>query len=136
MASPLGSIRGLWGATTPADRFVSIGLLLLSFVLAAGLRAIAPRPDLARVTFGETEDTVLPLAQDRRLVVPGRLGPVVVVVETGGVRIAESGCAHHLCLAMGVKRRAGEMVACVPNGVVVRLEGSAEDPTVPDAVTR
>ncbi len=136
MASILGSFRALWGAATGADRAVSIGLVVLSIALAGGLRVTAPRPDRARVTLGDQEVAVLPLAEDRRLVVDGRLGPVVVEVEAGGIRIEESGCPHHLCVAMGVKRRAGEMVACVPNGVVIRLEGNVEDPDVPDAVTR
>ena len=136
MDSPLASPRALWAATTGADRLVSIGLIVLSIGLAAALRLAAPAPDAAVVTVGDEQVVRLRLRDDGRTVIDGRLGPVVLEVAGGGVRFVESGCPQHLCLAMGTKRRAGEILACVPNAVIVRLEGAREDPSVPDAVTR
>ncbi len=136
MSGVLGSPRALWAATTWADRVVSFGVVLLSIGLAAGMRLGYPPPERARVTVGGSEVALLELDEDRRLIVDGRLGPVVVVVEDAGLHVAESGCPQRLCISMGTKRRSGEMVACVPNGLVVRLEGGGQDPDVPDAVTR
>jgi hypothetical protein len=136
VTAPLASPRALWSATTAADRLVSIGLIVLSVVLAAALRFSSSAPDRAIVTVDGAEVARLALAESGRTVVEGRLGPVLIEVADGGVRVAESGCPQRLCVAMGTKRHAGEVLACVPNAVVVRLEGGREDPSVPDAVTR
>jgi hypothetical protein len=130
------SPRAIWSAMTAADRVVSLALLLLSGALALGLRAEA-RPARAVVLSGRSVVAVLPLDRDATLPVQGRLGEIVVTVERGAVRVSRSSCAQRICVATGERRRPGELIACVPNAVLIRLEGDAvsgED--VPDAVLR
>ncbi|MGQ0722354.1 MAG: NusG domain II-containing protein [Candidatus Eiseniibacteriota bacterium] len=130
------SLRGIWSAMTAADRVASFGLLALSCALALGLRAEA-RPARAVVLSGRTVVAELPLDQDATLSVRGRIGELIVTVANGAVRVSESSCPQRLCVAMGERRRPGEMLACVPNAVLVRLEGEAKPgEDVPDAVLR
>ena len=58
-----------------------------------------------------------------------------IAVSDGTIRVTESACPQQICVRMGRKGRAGELIACVPNALVVRLEGVA-DPDVPDAISR
>jgi hypothetical protein len=130
------SPRGIWSAMTTADRVASFALLALSGALALGLRAEA-RPARAVVLSGRTVVAVLPLDRDTTLPVQGRIGELVVTVANGAVRVSQSTCPQRLCVAMGERRRPGEMLACVPNAVLIRLQGEVppgED--MPDAVLR
>jgi hypothetical protein len=121
---------------TAADRIASFGVLALSGALALALRA-PTQPARAVVLSGRTVVATLPLDHDTTLEVPGRLGKVVITVAGGAVRVSESSCPQRICVAMGSRRKPGEMLACVPNAVLVRLEGDAPPgEEIPDAVLR
>jgi len=74
----------------------------------------------------------LSLSKDTTLWVGGPLGKTEVKVERGSAFIAYSPCPQKICMKMGKIRRKGEMVVCVPNGVLVRITGRGEL----DGVTR
>jgi hypothetical protein len=136
MSESLFSVRGIWRALTPADRLVAAGLLVLSIALAAGRGFSGTAPTFATVTVGREEITRLPLFRPGRFTFTGKTGPVVVEVRNAAVRVAESSCPHHLCVATGWRRRSGDVIACVPNALVVRLTGGTTPADAPDAVTR
>jgi hypothetical protein len=118
---------------TGADRALAAALVLASFApWFAGGRAV---PSEAIVEVGRTPVARIPLAEDARIPVAGALGPVEVEVRHGAVRVVRSGCPGQVCVSMGWKRRSGDLIACVPNGVIVRLSGGTPDPDAPDAVT-
>jgi hypothetical protein len=136
MSTDLFSPRGLWRALSGADRVVSFGLILVSVLVAFALRLPGTEPTHAIVILGGETVAAAPLAKDARLELEGRIGRIVVAIEGGGVRVAEADCPHRICTGMGEKRRTGELIACVPNGLLVRLTGGRPDDTVPDAVSR
>ena len=136
MTRDLFTPRGLWDALSAGDRFVSLALLAGSVLLAAAARLPGDAPTHAVVTIRGETVAALPLSRDTRLEYEGRVGPVVVEVAAAGVRVAESTCAHRICVGMGEKRRSGEIIACVPNALLVRLAGGRPDDDVPDAVSR
>jgi hypothetical protein len=123
---------------TFADRAVCAGILLLSIVVALGTVATrAPAAGAhALVVVAGIEQASLPLAEDHTATIQGRLGAVVVEVRGGAVAVIRSTCPHRVCIGMGWKRRPGEVIACVPNELLVRVTGGAVDSNVPDAVTR
>jgi hypothetical protein len=133
--SGLWSARGILNAMTPADGVVAIGVLVLSGVVAASSGLPSSSPGRALVSVGRVVVLTLPLERDAERTVSTRLGRVRLEVADGSVRVVESGCPQQLCVRMGKKSRAGELIACVPNALVVRLEGAA-DPDAPDAVSR
>jgi len=59
------------------------------------------------------------------------------VVEVSGwrVRVVSAFCPEHICEAQGWIERPGEVIACVPNGVLVRIVGAGGEREV-DGVTR
>jgi hypothetical protein len=65
----------------------------------------------------------LPLAIDRRLEVKGAIGVSVVEVADGAVRVLDSPGPRKICVRMGWLREVGESAICLPNQVVVRVEG-------------
>ena len=76
----------------------------------------------------------VPLDCDATFEIPGPLGETIAEVEGGSIRIISSPCPHKMCVAMGAIDGPNEMIACVPNQVVVTIPGSGGGTT--DAVTR
>jgi hypothetical protein len=128
--------RGLLRAMTPADAAVSLALVIGAILAPRVLSSTEGDRRCAVVTVGRREAASLDLSADRETVVRGRVGDVRIRVEDGAVRIVASTCPQHLCLAAGAKSRAGEVIACVPNELLVRIVGGPPDSSVPDAVTR
>jgi hypothetical protein len=136
VSASLFTPRGVFAATTWADRTLCVGLIAVSVVLGGLARAPHDRGAVAVVTVGREQVAALPLDQDVDTVVRGRHGDVHLAVRDGAVRVTSSSCRNKVCVGMGSKRRRGEIIACVPNELVVRIVGGEPAPDVPDAVSR
>jgi hypothetical protein len=78
---------------------------------------------------------VYSLENDEMVPVSGPLGISTIAIHEGKVHFGESPCANQVCVASGTIERPGQWIACLPNAVFVRIEGSpAEDE--PDATSR
>lgn len=69
----------------------------------------------------------MPMDRDDTRTVQGLRGRVVVVVHDGTARVAESSCRDQICVRSGSIASPGDAIACVPNGVVVTIEGAGGD---------
>jgi hypothetical protein len=121
-------MAGRWMKRLPLTRGdkVLIGILLaLSVASLFVIRSIISSGDVAMVEVGGRPICRLDLTVDTRRSVQGPLGETVVEVRGGRVRIAESPCPHQICVRTGWIERAGSMVVCLPNRVVVRVEGKS-----------
>jgi hypothetical protein len=78
---------------------------------------------------------VYPLDAEETIAVPGALGTTVVHIHDGAAAVESSPCENQTCVAAGSIHLNGQWVACLPNAVFVRIEGSAID-EVPDATSR
>jgi hypothetical protein len=84
----------------------------------------------------EGERTVR-LDAKQRIDVQGPLGITTVEVEPGGARVVSSPCPSQTCVRSGAVRLPGQVVACLPNRVVLRVAGAGKpDPRGVDAVAR
>jgi hypothetical protein len=113
---------------------VTIVLVLSTMALVRMSEAGAAGDDgaVAIVSVGDRVLERLPLDQDAVL----RLRDVGMVFEVrdGRIRAVESDCPHHVCENMGWVGRSGQIIACVPNHVVVRIS-EPEEPFL-DAVVQ
>ncbi|MSR84192.1 MAG: NusG domain II-containing protein [Candidatus Latescibacteria bacterium] len=118
-------------APTPAD-------LILALLLVAGSLGLwvftGRRPPGSEVVM-ESDDRRqrCPLNRDQVLYLDGPLGRSRVEIAGQGARIATSPCPEQRCVLQGWIRRQGEVAACLPNHLVLRIEGGSE--TV-DALSR
>ncbi len=71
-----------------------------------------------------------PLNGEREISAPGPLGKTHIKIAGGKVWVVDSPCPHKLCVKMGKRGRAGEVIVCVPNRVIVRVEGRREFDTI------
>jgi hypothetical protein len=74
----------------------------------------------------------IPLDIDGRYPVIGPLGTAFLVVERGHAHLENAPCPLKICEAMGSIDRSGELIVCLPNRIVIKVDGPEEV----DAVSR
>ena len=62
----------------------------------------------------------------KTLAISTEFGYNKIVIENGGVWVMESDCPDHLEVKAGVIQKSGEMLVCLPNRLVIRIEGGRE----------
>lgn len=112
-------------------------LTLLGTALAGMVwLATAPRGTRVVVTSdGQTRFTA-PLDQPRSFDIEGPLGPTHLVIDAQGVRITSSPCPRKICMTMGPARHSGDLLACVPNRILVRIDNSGGEGEPYDLLSR
>lgn len=79
--------------------------------------------DRAVVSVGHVTTNRLSLSDAGRFSVKGILGESVLEVRDGSVRFVDSPCPGRYCIHTGWISLTGQVAACLPNGVVVEIEG-------------
>ncbi len=122
----LDALKGSW-----ADRLLLlialISILASWFVIQAN---IAAGPPMAEIYHGDTLLASYPLPKQGEpaitLQVEGDLGLSDIVIDEHGARIASAPCSSQRCVLSGSHSHAGDIIACVPNKILITLRGSAE----------
>lgn len=132
------ALRAIWRRTRPLDRLV-VALLLAT--CAALLVLLAPGAP-GRTVIVERDGQVIftaPLDRDRTFAVTGPLGVTRLAIRHGSVRVASSPCPHQVCVGMGAIDRVGQLLACVPNRLLIRIRGpqpARQEPESYDLLSR
>ncbi len=67
------------------------------------------------------------LSGDRTIRVPGPLGDTIVVISGNKAFVQDSPCRDKLCVLVGAISKPGQWTACLPNKVMVRIGGAANE---------
>ena len=107
-------------------------LLVAALALFFGLRSRQARDTgtgaQAVVTVEGREIGRYPLSKNGTFPLNG--GTNILVVENGEAWVSEANCPDKVCMGMGKISRNGEFIACLPNRLLVVVEGAAEDSPV------
>jgi len=57
----------------------------------------------------------------------GELGTSEIVIDRNGARFVSSPCSSAYCVAHGPRKEHGDVIACVPNRILIAIEGSHND---------
>lgn len=121
------------------DRLIllaSVAGIIAAWLLVQSL--VASGPAIAEIYHGKTllASYPLPLAGEKPIYfdVDGELGTSSIRLDEDGARMVSSPCAAQRCVYSGVHRHAGDMVACIPNRVLITIRGQAELATRYDAI--
>ena len=107
------------------------GSLLFGSALALG------RTDGDTVVVRVSGEQVAEFSQNRNTVycIEGAGGGVnALVIQDREVWLEDASCPDQLCVHQGHIRHVGESIICLPNEVVVAIEGKAEGSAAPDVV--
>jgi hypothetical protein len=78
-----------------------------------------------------------PLDVNREELFTGPVGETLMVIRDHEVFIQRSDCPRKVCMAMGSIHRTGDVIACVPNRILIRIAGETkEDDRAYDILSR
>jgi len=108
---------------------------IVAVILLAGIwvayRHFAVRPGgVAIISVDNREVEQVPLRAGgalRRFTVRGTRGNLLVEVDGEHIRVVEAECPDKVCVGMGQKSRPGEVIVCMPNRVIIRVEEDTRD---------
>lgn len=121
--SPLASLVAWWAILTRADKLLILGAAL--FIIGLSAYQFDPSPDGAEVVVEVAAEVFgpYPLSEPRSLRLDGPKGISEVEIREGAARIVAAPCPQLLCVRRGWVRRRGETAVCVPNRLVLRVQG-------------
>ena len=112
---------------------IIVGILLLAALAVFFLMRSRQERDtgagaLAVVTVDGREIGRYPLNKSGTFPLNG--GTNILVVENGEAWVSEADCPDKVCMGMGKISRNGEFIACLPNRLLIVVEGAAESSPV------
>ncbi len=120
---------------TPFDRKL---LLVVTILVALSFLLLLRQTSGARVVVSADDKIIFvaPLDHDQLVELPGPLGITVLQIKDGAAQVISSPCVRKVCIGMGEARHSGDLLACVPNQLVIRIEGDCEEDGEYDFISR
>lgn len=128
-------MKSPWQIMTGADWLIVLALLATALAGIAWL-SMAPAGGRVVATSGNQTCFVAGLDQAYSVDLEGPLGKTHLVIDEQGARITASPCPRKLCLAMGPAKHSGDLLACVPNQIMVRIDRSNDTEAAYDLLSR
>jgi len=119
----LDALKGTW-----VDRMLLLMALLAVFMAWIFLQhSLGESTPMVHIYHGKTLLATYPLHADKPIHfdAEGDMGGAEVLIESGSVRMIHSTCATKACVLSGEHHQVGDMIACVPNRILVVIEGQA-----------
>jgi hypothetical protein len=118
---------------TALDKKILLGIVVV--ILLAGTwvlyRHLAVKPGgVALIAVDNREVKQVPLRPGEarhRFTVRGTRGDLLIEVDGEHIRVVEADCPDKVCIGMGKKSRPGEVIVCMPNRVIIRVEEDTRD---------
>ena len=106
-----------------ADLLLILALLLLAGAAWLYMSLTREHGGEAVVTIDGEERARLPLGEDGQWVFESDRGENTLVIENGEAYISRASCPDHICVRQGRVSFDGETIVCLPNRLVVTIEG-------------
>jgi hypothetical protein len=107
---------------------VVLALLLVAGAggLVTGVWRMSPG-EMVVVEVNSIAVQTLSLRRPSRTSVAGVRGELIVEVRDGRAAVVSAECPNHVCVRTGWRSRAGDVIVCVPNRVIVRIMGKHQE---------
>lgn len=124
-----------WRFMTTGDGVIVVALLVIA---VTGIVRLATSPGGGRivVTDGDRIVFTAPLDSHNSFELNGPLGPSRLEIDEQGARITAAPCPRRVCMTMGPIRQRGELIACIPNRILVRVEAEGPQEAAFDLISR
>lgn len=126
-------LRVIFNLFTPADRiliFIALTISISSIFLLKGFAL--QKGDKAIIEVDGVVVKTIPL--NKNDIVDINNGKNVIEIKDGRVRMLRATCRDKICVKQGWIKNSGEAIICVPNRVIIRIEGIKGD-YLYDAIT-
>lgn len=124
-----------WQIITRGDWVIILALLAFS-ISGIGWLATGPAGSRVVVTSGDETCYVADLDQNSEVDLDGPLGKTHLVIDQQGAYVTASPCPRKVCVSMGPAKYSGDLLACIPNRIMVRIENADREETTYDLLSR
>jgi len=107
---------------------------IIIILLAAGLTLssayaayVKPESTVRVLIRGQDKEWTFPIDTNETVTVNGPLGDTVVKINDGKAWIESSPCGNQTCVGMGSVRQQGQWALCLPNKVMLFIEGTNDE---------
>ena len=120
-----------------ADIVLFIVLLAFGFaMLFFTIRAASSPGEQVVINVDGTEYGRYPLDRDRVIEIQNGDRLNIVTIKDGGVSMSYSTCKNQICVHEGEVTAPGQLIVCLPNYVIVEIEGGEGSDEVLDAIAQ
>lgn len=110
--------------------FIAAGIIFALFLFAGGHKG-----SIVKISVDGEVINEFPLDKDATYEIEGYDGGTnLLVIENGEAYIKEASCPDGLCIHMGRISTAGQSVVCLPNRVVVSIDGGEDEENIDHVV--
>ena len=67
------------------------------------------------------------LDEDKEIVIRGKIGNNVLVIQGQEVYMKEASCENHICVQQGKISKGGQTIVCLPNQIVVEVSSQINE---------
>jgi hypothetical protein len=107
---------------------ILIILLSASLVFFSAYSAYIKQPVSSRVLIrGQGSQWYFPVDAEETVVVNGPLGDTVIKIHENRAWVESSPCENKTCIATGAGFKRGQWASCLPNKVLLIIEGESDD---------
>ncbi len=119
-----GQLKPRWG-----DAVIVAVVVVLSVVLGMGsiLNRASDGVTATIVQDGVTTHTIDLSDVNEPIEIALDNGHIRILAEQGRIRFAESDCHNQICVYTGWISRSGQIAACLPNRILIKLEGKDDE---------
>ena len=102
-------------------------MFFLSIFSWIGLNYIRQPGDTVTIEVDGQTIHQLDLYTSQEIIVNGTIGKTIINIDNGTARVTHSDCPQKICVKTGRIHRVGEMIVCVPNKVVIKINGQRKN---------
>lgn len=103
--------------------FSLIFSIIVLFYLFSRLQTV--KGDTVIIQVDDKKFLKVSLSENGIVRVPGPLGISIVEIKNGKVKMLSSPCLDKLCIREGYISKPGQIIVCVPNRIILKIEGRA-----------
>lgn len=107
---------------TRADWLVIASAVVLLPTLYITLWSVTPA-QIVKITHRHDPPVEASLSTDQQLAIAGDLGISTLEIKQGKIHFIDSPCRTKVCVHSGWIHSSGQILACLPNGILVELLG-------------
>lgn len=109
---------------TPGDVILVVTIIAVAIFSLISIAASKKAGQFVRIEVAGSPKQQYDLWHNQKITVIGPRGKTIIQIDGGTVQVTYSDCPDQLCVRTGKIRHIGEMIVCVPNQVVVKIEGA------------
>lgn len=108
---------------TPGDKILIVVFLVLAGMSLIALNRLQQPGSMVIIEVAEKVLYQVNINEPQELTVTGPIGETMIKIDEGAAQVTQSDCPEKICIKTGKIRHEGEIIVCVPNRVVIRING-------------